>query len=159
METLQSLGKLREYKNKICKQYSKKSLDVTIIDYNHTYPIIHRIHNGKSRMVYFNGNHSYPMTMGQNNQEMSYSPYFPITKAQILTDGPILKNCRISAPICIFPTLWVKEAVELGYLIKDIYEKISWQDTLDKSQHLIKGLGLSAKSFKVFIKGPGWFKL
>ena len=158
METLQSPGKLREYKNKICKQYSKGSETVTIIDYTHTYPIIHCIQGGKSRMAYFGG-HTHPTIMGKNNQDMVYDPFFPMRYVTILTHDPKLKDCNLYPSFCKYPTLWIKEAIELGYSIRDIDHRISWQDNIDKSQHLIKGLGLSAKSFRIFMKSPNWFTL
>lgn len=158
METLQSPGKLREYKNKICKQYSKGSETVTIIDYTHTYPFIHCIQGGKSRMAYFGG-HTHITVMGRNNQDMVYDPYFPTRTTIILTNDPILKEYNINPLFCKYPTLWIKEALELGYSIRDISIRITWQDNLDKSQHLIKGLGLSAKSFRTFMKCPNYFTL
>jgi hypothetical protein len=158
MEALQSLGKLREYKNKICKQYSKGSETVTIIDYTHTYPIIHCIQGGKSRMAYFGG-HTHTTVMGRNNQNMVYDPFFPTRSVIILTHDPILKECNLHPSFCKYPTLWIKEALELGYSIRDISSRISWQDSIDKSQHLIKGLGLSTKSFRVFMKCPNYFTL
>lgn len=158
METLQSPGKLREYKNKICKQYSKGSETVTIIDYTHTYPIIHCIQGGKSRMAYFGG-YDNAVIMGRNNQDMTYEPYFLMKSVIILTHDPILKDYKLRPAFCKYPTLWIKEALELGYSIHEIDHKISYQDNIDKSQHLIKGLGLSAKSFRVFMKCLNWFKL
>lgn len=158
METLKSPGKLREYKNKICKQYSRAHKIVTVIDYTHTYPIIHCIQDGKSRMAYFSG-HTYTTVMGKNNQDMVCDPFFSMQCLIILTNDPILKDCHIHPSFCIYPTLWIKEAVELGYSINSISAKISWQDRIDKSQHLIKGLGLNAKSFRVLMKCPNWFSL
>jgi hypothetical protein len=92
METLKSPGKLKEYKNKICKQYSKGSETVTIIDYTHTHPIIHCIQGGKSRMAYFSG-YNNTIIMGRNNQNMVYEPFFPMRSVIILTKDPILKEC------------------------------------------------------------------
>lgn len=158
MVDLSSRGKLREYKNKICKQYSKGSETVTIVDYTYTYPIIHCIQCGKSRMAYFNGRNC-TIIMGRNNQNMVYEPFFPMRSVIILTNDPILKDCTIHPTFCKYPTLWIKEALELGYSIRDIDRRISYQDNIDKSQHLIKGLGLSAKSFRVFMKSPSWFTL
>ena len=158
METLKSPGKLREYKNKICKQYSKGSETVTIIDYTHTYPIIHCIQDGKSRMAYFSG-YNNTIIMGRNNQNMVYDPFFPMRSVIILTHDPILIECGLHPSFCKYPTLWIKEAIELGYSIRDIHNRISWQDRIDQSQHLIKGLGLNAKSFRIFMKSPNWFRL
>ena len=159
METLKSPGKLREYKNKICKQYSKGSETVTIIDYTHTYPIIHCIQGGKSRMAYYFNGYNNTIIMGRNNQNMTYDPFFPMRSVIILTKDPKLKECCLHPLFCKYPTLWIKEALELGYSIRDIHNRISWQDRTNQSQHLIKGLGLSAKSFRVFMKCPNWFKL
>ena len=146
----EDLKELRKYKKQICAQYPDQN--VTVYDYRYKYPIVHSIENNKSRMGFCNpiGDLSTITDMlGKNNQLMEY-PFAPKWKKTVhLTDDPILKDVDISVNCCKYPTLWVKEATELGTTIQKVSTKLSYDCRPDYSQHLLKGLGISAKNFRI----------
>lgn len=150
----EDLKELRKYKKQICAQYPDQK--VTVYDYRYKYPIIHSIENNKSRMAFCNLIGDIPTRacmLGKNNQSMEYIDATRWNKVIHITDDPILKNADISFNCCKFPTLWVKEAIELGTTIQRVYAKISWNTHPDYSQpHLLKGLGISAKNFRILYK-------
>ncbi|MEE1176187.1 MAG: PcfJ domain-containing protein, partial [Paludibacteraceae bacterium] len=159
MEALQfpgnfeDLDELRKYKKQICIQYPDRN--VVVYDYRYKYPIVHSIENNKSRMGFYGtmwGSAASRM-LGKNNQLMEY-PFAPKWNKIIhITNDPILENVDIPVNCCKFPTLWVKEAIELGTTIQRVYSKISWNTHPDYSQpHLLKGLGVSAKNFRILYK-------
>lgn len=87
--------------------------------------------------------------LGKNNQLMEY-PFAPKWKKTVhLTNDSILENVDVPVGCCKYLTLWVKEAVELGTTISKVSAKISYDCRPDYSQHLLKGLGISAKNFKI----------
>ena len=155
METLQfpgnfeDLKELRKYKKQICTQYPDQN--VVVYDYRYKYPIIHSIENNKSRMAFCGNMWGSPRScmLGKNNQLMEYEYASKWNKTVHLTNDPILENVDISFAHCKFPTLWVKEAIELGTTIAKVSSKISWNYHPDYSQHLLKGLGISAKNFRI----------
>ena len=155
METLQfpgnfeDLDKLRKYKKQICSQYPDQN--VVVYDYRYKYPIIHYIENNKSRMSFCGsmwGNVTSRM-LGKNNQLMDYPYCTKGDKTVHLTNDSILENVDISSICCKYPTLWVKEAIELGTTISKVSTKITYDCRPDYSQHLLKGLGISAKNFRI----------
>lgn len=155
METLQFPGsfedlvELRKYKKQICAQYPDQK--IVVYDYRYKYPIIHSIENNKSRMAFYGNMWGSPnmQMLGKNNQLMEY-PFAPKwNKTVHLTDDPILENVDVPANCCKYPTLWVKEAVELGTTISKVSSKISYDCRPDYSQHLLKDLGISAKNFRI----------
>jgi hypothetical protein len=158
METLQfpgnceDLKELRKYKKQICAQYPDQN--VVVYDYRYKYPIVHSIEKNKSRMA-FCGNMwgcLRPCMLGKNNQLMEYLSAPKWNKIVHITTDPILENVDIPINCCKYPTLWVKEAIELGTTIARVSSKISWNCHPDYSQHLLKGLGISAKNFRILYK-------
>lgn len=145
----EDLAELRKYKKQICTQYPDQN--VVVYDYRYKYPIIHSIEKNKSRMG-FCGNlwgSLRSCMLGKNNQIMEY-PFAPKWNRTVhLTNDPILENVDIPVNCCKYPTLWVKEAVELGTTIAKVSAKISYDCYPDYSQHLLKGLRISAKNFKI----------
>ena len=87
--------------------------------------------------------------LGKNNQLMDYKLVPKWNKTVHLTNDSILEDVDIPVNCCHFPTLWVKEATELGTTIQKVSSKISWNCHPDYSQHLLKGLGVSAKNFRI----------
>lgn len=155
METLQfpgnfeDLDELRKYKKQICSQYPDQN--VVVYDYRYKYPIVHSIENNKSRMGFYGirwGSVTSRM-LGKNNQLMEYPFARKLNKTVHLTNDSMLENVDISISCCKFPTLWVKEAIELGTTISKVSAKISYDCDPDYSQHLLKGLGISAKNFRI----------
>lgn len=157
METLQfpgnfeDLTELRKYKKQICAQYPDQN--VVVYDYRYKYPIVHSIDNNKSRMAYCRlawGDTPTTQMLGKNNVFMEYIVATRWSKTIYITDDPVLQNADISFICCKYPTLWVKEAIELRTTIQRVHSKISWNCHLDYSQpHLLKGLGISAKNFRI----------
>ena len=148
MEALQfpgnfeDLDELRKYKKQICAQYPDQR--VVVYDYRYKYPIVHSIENNKSRMAFRGTRWGYVTSsmLGKNNQCMEYPSAPKWNKTVHLTNDPILENVDIPINCCKFPTLWVKEAIELGTTIARVSSKISWNCHPDYSQHLLKGLPL-----------------
>lgn len=155
METLQfpgnfeNLDEIRKYKKQICAQYPDQN--VVVYDYRYKYPIIHSIENNKSRMGFCGHmwNSQNAQMLGKNNSLMEYLHATKWNKVIHITNDPILENVDIPIECCKYPTLWAKEAIELGTTIQKVYSKLSWHCHPDYSQHLLKGLGVSAKNFRI----------
>ena len=145
----EDLVELRKYKKQICAQYPDQN--VVVYDYRYKYPIVHSIENNKSRMAFYGNMWGSPnmQMLGKNNQLMEY-PFAPKwNKTVHLTDDSILEDVDVPVNCCKYPTLWIKEATELGTTISKVSAKLSYDCRPDYSQHLLKGLGISAKNFRI----------
>ena len=120
----EDLKELRKYKKQICTQYPDQK--VTIYDYRYKYPIIHSIENNKSRMGFCGRmwNSQSSQMLGKNNQLMEYLHATKWNKVIHITNDSILENVDIPVECCKFPTLWIKEAIELGTTISRVSSNI-----------------------------------